>query len=265
MANAAIAAATESPKKVTQNVTASTEIIRFEEDDTGRLAPFDFVPEEGDRLRAAMTEAQRKMIVLDVPLEVTAVREVGKGKFAAYLPVGFYIDTLNKLTLWNWSLEIDERRLDTRTVTEWGDMGPTKVAREELFVCGHLVLYVGVGQARQIRIPCEGGAIVRDNRGMTYADFYKIARADMIKTGATVLGIGLGLKDPRRKEEAMVYHGKAEAPDFRDMTNLRNACGADDNDVIIDRLLSMGIPAEAWELQSKARVEALTAAAKRLK
>lgn len=251
------AAAAEEPK---------AELVRFEEADDGGMAPFDFVKEEGDILKSAMTMAQRELISLDIPLETTGVVEVGNGKYAAYLPVGFYIDTLNKLTLWNWALEIDERRLDQREVSVWNNdtRQKEKVIREELMVSGHLVIFIGPGGGRQIRIPCEGGAIVRNNANMTYADFYKIARADMIKTGATVLGIGLGLKDPRRREEALVYHGRAVGPEFRELQNLKTACGAKDNDGIVKKLVKMGIPAQEWELKSMARVEALTAAAKRV-
>jgi hypothetical protein len=221
--------------------------IRFEEYEEGGLSHYDFV--EG--ITGVITEAQRALVTGEVPLEKILVREVGKKdgvqQYAPYLPWTFYVDALNKLTLWNWELVIEEWREDNVSVN----------------CTGFLVIH---GTERSIKIPCDGGAAKRRN-SQTPADLRKTARADMVKSGATWFGIGLCLKDDRFKEEALALHGVQSRPEAKSRNELRELLVDHDEkicpkDEVKPRLVALGLQFEDWEFQSEKRYRAIIVAAR---
>ena len=221
--------------------------VRFEEYDEGGLSHYDFV--EG--IKGVITEAQRALVTGEVPLEKILVREVGKKdgiqQYAPYLPWTFYVDALNKLTLWNWELVIDEWYQDSQSVN----------------CTGSLLIF---GESRTIKIPCDGGAAKRKN-SQTPADLRKTARADMIKSGATWFGIGLCLKDERFKEEALALHGVQSRPDGKQRNALRELLVVPDEkicpkDQVKSRLSALGLTFEDWEFESEKRYDAILVAAR---
>lgn len=223
--------------------------VRFEEYDEGGLSHYDFV--EG--ITGVITEAQRLLVTGEVPLDKILVRKVGKDDqgrpaYAPYLPWTFYVDALNKLTLWNWELDIDPEK-------GWYE------DNQSVNCTGFLLIH---GEHRTIRIPCDGGAAKRKN-SQTPADLRKTARADMIKSGATWFGIGLCLKDDRFKEEALALHGVQTPPNATQRNDLRDLLvqGTEKicpKDQVKQRLSDLGLTCEDWEFQSEKRYDAILVA-----
>lgn len=181
-------------------------------------------------LTESFNEHQMMLLTGDIPVDKTRTIPVGGGNVAAYLPIEFYIDALNKITGWGWELEIDEWYGDDK-----GD---------EVNCSGKMVIH---GVARTFRIHCHGGARRDGNRNLTMADLRKTAQSDMTKNGARNLGIGLRLREPVFLEQVKVHHGVAKEPPKREINELEGL------------LKEMNLDADAvgiepWEWKSDERV-----------
>jgi len=147
-------------------------------------------------VKQILDEKQIAILKDQINMDQVLVRKFG-GKPVAYLPVGWYLTTLNDLVgRGNWKLKVTKREFIEN------QHGIVK----EVYVECELII-TSYDKTQKIELDVEGGATIRNNRNNTRADYVKMARADALKNAAQWFGIGLKLKSKEFQKECVEHHG----------------------------------------------------------
>lgn len=213
-----------------------TELVKYE--DQGALSHFKFLSEEQGVL-AKVTEYQRSLITGEIPVEKTKAVVFKSGDSYIYIPVGFYIDALNKLFgIGGWKLIVDKR-----------DLAQVPFSRKwEARVEGRLV-----AEQYGVEVWGDGANLLKERDQQTVGDAYKAAKSDMLKQCCQWIGLALGLKDDKYVEKVKHYHGIQKKP--KNFNDLRGALGDCKLGEVREKLDESGVEWEEWELESAERVE----------
>jgi hypothetical protein len=178
---------------------------RFEDHDEGSLSSFEMLTD----IQTAFTEKQVRLMRGEIPMEALSFLDWNKAgtpsnrrkPLIPYLPIGWYIDSMNCLFgAGRWKLQVLTReriRAKKQGSDEFGRVS-------EVYIEAKLVINDEDGK-EIISHDCEGGALIRDNPNSTLADSFKAARSDALKNACQWLGLGLALKDKRFTDRALEW------------------------------------------------------------
>lgn len=163
---------------------------------TFTLSKIDFVTD----MEQMFTQAQMDLISGYVDPDTVMIREAGGGTWIPYLPIDVYENYLDKLTLFNWTFDVDEHR----------EIIDERLGSREVFVSGFLVLATKEGEKR---IRSYGSFMVKGSGNSPTGNAYNSAVSIAERKAAKRLGIGRCLGDPAFFDAVMKKNGCEQGSD----------------------------------------------------